>query len=133
VTVQKEIFSRKGKSMPIQRTLNTILSLMLLFMLSGCAYLTPAPVGDLPPILAQEEVVRPYITLGRIKITRDVYGSDYTLTSDIRDWAHTAVRREAAKMGADAVILPEITGNTNTNAIIPSTEYTAVGVAIKFK
>jgi uncharacterized protein YbjQ (UPF0145 family) len=116
-----------------QRAFNTILPLILLLLLSGCAYLTPTSSGDLPPVLAQDEVIRPYVAIGRIQITREVYGSNYTMTADIRNWGITAVREEAAKMGADAVILPEVTGQTITYAILPATEYRATGVAIKFK
>jgi len=37
-------------------------------------------------------------------------------------------------MGADTVIFPEVTGQTTTFAVVvPSTEYRASGVAIKFK
>ena len=119
--------------MPIQKIAQTTLCLILLSLLCSCAWLTPASTADLPPILAQDELIRPYVNLGRIQITREVFGSDYTLTTDIRTWGYTAIRQEAAKIGADAVVLPEITGRTNTYAIIPSTEFRATGVAIKFK
>ena len=117
----------------MHRIVNTTLCLLLLTLLAGCAYFAPAGSGDLPPVLAQDEIIRPYVQLGRIQITREAYGSDYTMTTDMRNWGIMAVRQEAAKMGADAVILPEVTGNTITYAILPSTEYRATGVAIKFK
>jgi uncharacterized protein YbjQ (UPF0145 family) len=89
---------------------------------------------DLPPIIAQDELARPYEKLGRVQASRQVYGIiDYQLTPDIRDWGLTAIREEAAKMGADAVILPEVTGHTDTYLVMPTTEYRATGVAIKFK
>lgn len=117
----------------MQRSRSALLSIILLLLLCGCAYLTPNSPGDLPPVLAQDEVIRPYVSIGRIQITRDAYGSDYTISPDIRNWGIMAIRHEAAKMGADAVILPEVTGHTITYAILPSTEYRATGVAIKFK
>jgi hypothetical protein len=119
--------------MPMSRIVNTAFSLLILFLLGGCAYFAPADSGELPPVLTEDEILRPYIKLGRIQITREAYGSDYTMSPDIRNWGVMAVRQEAAKMGADAVILPEVTGNTITYAILPSTEYRATGVAIKFK
>ena len=118
--------------MPINRIVLTLLCLTLALS-SGCAYFSTPIRGDLPPILAQDEIIRPYVSIGRIQITRDAYGSDYTMTTDMRNWGYTALRQEAAKMGADAVILPEVTGRSITYAILPSTEYRATGVAIKFK
>ncbi len=123
--------------MLIQQLRLILMSLLLLALfIGGCASLTGnIPVGrDLPPILAQDELIRPYTTIGRIQVTREVYGiADPLMTSEIREWGHTAIRTEAAKMGADAVILPEVTGRSITYLVIPSTEYRATGVAIKFK
>lgn len=110
--------------------------LCLALLMSGCAWLAPnRPVaGDLPPILSQDELIRPYVKVGRIQITRDVYGIvDTLMTPEIREWGYNAVRAEAAKMGADAVILPEVTGRSITYLVVPSTEYRATGIAIKFK
>lgn len=114
-----------------------IISLTLLLLLEvGCSTTktnTPPP-RDPPPILAQDELMHPYTKLGRIQITREIYGIlDYKLTPDIREWGYAAIRAEADKMGADAVILPEVTGATTTYMFVPSTEYRATGVAIKFK
>ena len=85
------------------------------------------------PILSQDELIRPYIKLGRIQVTREVYGTDYAVSPDITAWGLSAVRQEAAKLGADAVMLPEVTGRTITSGILPLTEYRATGFAIKFK
>lgn len=85
------------------------------------------------PVLSQDELIRPYTKLGRIQISREVIGSDYSLSPDIRAWGLAAVRQEAEKLGADAIMLPEISGHTTTTGIIPSTEYRASGIAIKFK
>jgi hypothetical protein len=117
--------------------LNRFILACLLFLVlftGGCALLGVPCVRDLPPILAQDELIRPYVMIGRIQVTRDVYGViDPLMTPEIREWGYTAIRTEAAKMGADAVILPEVSGRSVTYLVIPSTEYRATGVAIRFK
>jgi hypothetical protein len=110
-----------------------IVSVVYTAMLCSCSIFRQNTTGDNVPILAQDELIRPYIKLGRIQVTREVYGSDYSLSADIKAWGLAAVRQEAEKMGADAIILPEVTGHTTTYGIIPSTEYRATGFAIKFK
>ena len=111
----------------------------LLFMalsMGGCASLSAKFSGEreLPPILTQDELIRPHTKIGRIQITREVYGIiDPLMTPDIREWGYTAIRNEAAKMGADAVVLPEVSGRSITYLVIPTTEYRATGVAIRFK
>jgi hypothetical protein len=117
------------------RTMFVLVCLMGLTLLAGsCSMLNPAPPSDLPPILSQDELIRPYVKLGRIQVTREVYGIvDTNLTPAIREWGFTAVRAEAAKMGADAVILPEVSGHTVTYLVMPTTEYRASGIAIRFK
>ena len=119
--------------MQTQRTLTSLwISTLLLLLITACS--TLPPTRDLPPILAQDELIRSHVKLGRIQASRSVYGvADYQLTPDIRQWGLTAIREEAAKMGADAVILPEVTGHTTTYLVMPTTEYRATGIAIKFK
>ena len=110
--------------------------LLLALALGGCASIPGrAPVPkELPPILTQDELIRPYAKIGRIQITREVYGIiDPFITPDVRDWGYSAIRAEAAKMGADAVILPEVSGRNITYLVLPSTEYRATGIAIRFK
>ena len=85
------------------------------------------------PVLTQDELIRPYRKLGRIIVTRETFSSDYSLTPDIRAWGLAAVRQEADKMGADAIMLMEITGRTTSYGFFPSTEYIATGYAIKFE
>ena len=102
-------------------------------LLCCCSTTRQTSDNDALPILSQDELIRPYIKLGRIQVTREVYGTDYSLSPDIKAWGLSAVRQEAEKLGADAVMLPEITGHTTTSGIIPSTEYRATGFAIKFK
>lgn len=107
--------------------------ILIAFCSSGCNAIRPVAEGELPPLLAQDELIRPYIRLGRIQVTRETYGSDYSMTPDIKAWGFNAVRQEASKMGADAVMLLEVDGRTTTYGVLPSTEYRATGVAIKFK
>jgi hypothetical protein len=113
---------------------NSLFLLIFCFLLAlqGCS--TKAAVrNDQPPILSQDELIRPYSKIGRIQVTREVYGMDYSLSPDIKAWGYAAIRHEAEKMGADAVMLPEVTGRTTTTGLIPATEYRATGFAIKFK
>jgi hypothetical protein len=111
-------------------------ALVMMLLLAGCAGVdsnTRDNSSGLPPILTQDELVRPYIRLGRIQITREVFTTDALIKTDIYDWGTAALRREAAKMGADAVIFPEVNGAKITTGLLPSTEFRATGVAIKFK
>jgi hypothetical protein len=111
-------------------------ALVMTLLLVGCAGVDSNTRNDssgLPPILTQDEVVRPYIQLGRIQITREVFNTDVLIKADVYDWGTAALRREAAKMGADAVIFPEVSGDNTTTGLLPSTEFRATGVAIKFK
>lgn len=110
---------------------------VLLFLMIGCSTLpVTGPTQDgLPPVLAQDELLRPYRTLGRIQVTRDVYFSEYTLTPNLQEWGIKALREEARKMGADALILPEVTSRQKATILLPAfdaTEYRATGTAIKF-
>jgi hypothetical protein len=113
-----------------------LMTCMLIIALAGCAAVSPYTQQDennLPPILAQDEVIRSYVKLGRIQVIREVYISDGIVGPDIREWGYSAIRREAARLGADAVIYPEVTGTHSMSVVIPSTEYRATGIAIKFK
>lgn len=85
------------------------------------------------PVLTQEELTRPYRKLGRIKVTRETFTTDLLLTPDIKEWGLSAVRQEAEKMGADAIMLLEVTGRTTAYGVFPSTEFQATGFAIKFE
>ena len=107
--------------------------LMASSLLNCCSMINQTAHDDGLPILSQDELIRPYTKLGRIQVSRETYGSDYTLSPGIKAWGLAAVRQEAEKMGADAIMLPEVTGHRTTYGIIPSTEYIATGFAIKFK
>ena len=120
--------------------LRTGVMALLLSLLTGCSAIpTTKPYNkDLPPVLAQDELLRPYEKLGRIQITREVYFTDYDLKLDpnLQEWGVKALREEALKMGADALIFPEVTSRQITIVMFPAfpaTEYRASGVAIKFK
>lgn len=110
-----------------------IVSLIFSTLLCSCGTNRQASSNETLPILSQDELIRPYTKLGRIQVTREIFLADYMLSPDIKAWGLSAVRQEAEKMGADAIMLPEVTGRTTTYGIIPSTEYRATGYAIKFK
>jgi hypothetical protein len=106
--------------------------------LSGCSVIPISKQANpnLPPILAQDELLRPYVTTGRIQVKREAYFTDYAVDPNLQEWGYRALQEEAAKIGADAVIFPEITTRATTIFLFPTTpatEYRATGVAIKFK
>lgn len=105
----------------------------LIVLQSGCSTTRQTSRSNELPILSQDELIRPYVKLGRIQVTREVYGTDYSVSPDITAWGLAAVRQEAEKLGADAVMLPEVTGISTTTGLIPTTEFHATGFAIKFK
>ncbi|HBA88723.1 MAG TPA: hypothetical protein DCZ75_12305 [Geobacter sp.] len=98
----------------------------------GCAT-TPAVKADAPPILRQDELLRPYQKVGTIEVHRTRYGSRSDLSPADYNWANDALRAEAAKIGADAVILPEVTVEMDTYIFFPTSEMKAKGTAIKFR
>ena len=54
---------------------------------------------------------------------------------NLHEWATQALREQAGKLNADAVILPEITSrqlDIVSFPAFPATEYRAAGIAIKF-
>ncbi|HIJ87701.1 MAG TPA: hypothetical protein HPP97_08455 [Desulfuromonadales bacterium] len=117
----------------IKPSILLIVLLILGAVSAGCSTFRHSPQSDELPILSQDELIRPYVKLGRIQVTREVYGTDYAIAADITAWGLSAVRQEAVKLGADAVMLPEVTGRSTTSGIFPVTEYRATGFAIKFK
>jgi hypothetical protein len=105
--------------------------LAITILLSSCARMQFEGEGkDLPPILTQDEIIRPYEKIGRIQITVDLYATE---VPNLQEWGYRTLREEAAKMKADAVVLPEVTSRPTTYLIVPSNEYRATGVAIRFK
>jgi len=120
----------------VVRFISTV-TLLTLFFLTACSTI-PQTMNDatnLPPILAQDEVLKPFVKIGKIEITREVYVTDYSLEPNLQEWAHTSLRLEASKLHADALIFPEVTSrqlNILFFAAFPATEYKASAIAIKF-
>lgn len=116
-------------------TLHLWLSLTLLVVLlaSGCANVRSGM--DFPPLLAQDEVVRPYMKLAVVQVSRDTFGTFQELSNEDYKWAHEALREEAAKIGADAVILPEVRleASSTSYLLFPSSHLDARGIAIRFR
>ena len=113
-----------------------IYSLLMVLILGGCAALAIAGTsGNLPPVMSMDELKQPYNKIGRIQVTRKVYFTDYAIPPQLQEWATQALREEAGKLNADAVILPEVASRQIDIVVFPSfpaTEYRATGVAIKF-
>ncbi len=116
-----------------KRIVTSLLLISCMVMQASCTPIRYSSQAEELPVLKQHELHRPYSKLGKIQVTREVYGADYTTPPDIIAWGASAVKQAALKMGADAVISHEITGHTITYNLIPATEYLATGVAIKFK
>ena len=115
----------KRAGLPLVLLCGTLLS-------SGCAT-TGNRGAELPPILAQDELLRPFQKIGVIEVQRERYGSPEDLTQADYSWGYRVLREQAAKMGADAVIFPEIKSDLQTYILFPSSEMTAKGIAIKFR
>lgn len=115
-----------------KRVVPALLLVCAIVFTYGCASLSNRR-DELPPLLAQDELLRPYNKLAAIQVTRERYGSPVDLTSADYDWAYRALRQEAAKVGADAVILPEVKVELDRFIIFPISEMKARGVAIKFR
>lgn len=109
-----------------------VASLLMLLLLTACASLQNTQASP-PPVLAQDEVFRPYVKVGTV----EVFGKRFAHPDDIKDeigeWAHDALSTEAAKVGADAVIFPEIHTEKSSFLFIPVTTINARGIAIKFR
>ncbi len=102
------------------------------FLLAACAMVSVS-VRSLPPILTQEELVRPYSKVGVVEVSRERFGSIEDLSPADYEWAYQALREEAQKIGADALILPEVKVDLASYLLFPSSEITARGTAIKFR
>jgi hypothetical protein len=106
--------------------------LCTMLLSSGCAT-TAHQTGDLPPILMQDELLRPYQKIGVIEVARERYVFPDDLSKADYSWGYQALRQEAAKMGADAVIFPEVKAELQTYIFFPTSEMKAKGIAIKFR
>ncbi|MBU5614985.1 hypothetical protein [Geomonas azotofigens] len=116
------------------RLFNNFLPVLLLLLAVACGGCTRVVYrADAPPILTQEEILRPFQKVGTIEVHRVRYGAKEDLTPADYSWANDALRAEAAKIGADAVILPEVKVEMDTFIFFPKSEMTARGTAIKFR
>ncbi|MDD2540566.1 MAG: hypothetical protein PHH28_05910 [Desulfuromonadaceae bacterium] len=115
------------------RLILLIFSSVIFIFINSCSTIGQPSYNNNLPIFSQNELAQPYTQIGRIRVTRETYGSDFSLSPDIKAWGLAAVQQAAGKMGADAVMSLEITGRTTYYGIIPSTEYCATAFAIKFK
>lgn len=110
---------------------NLVPVMLLLAVCGGCATVTFN--AGAPPILRQDELLRPYNKVGTIEVRRVRHFAKEDLTPADYNWAYDALRAEAAKIGADAVILPEVKVEMDTYIVFPKSEMTARGTAIKFR
>ena len=116
----------------LKRAFVTLLLLTAVLLGAGCA-LMGNPRGELPPILGQDELLRPYQKTGVIVVRRERYGFPQDLSPADYNWGYQALREEAAKIGADAVIFPEVNAELQNYLLFPTSEMKAKGIAIKFR
>jgi hypothetical protein len=121
------------RSSDLLRRAGIPLLLISSFLFSSACATTAQRTGELPPILTQDELLRPYDKLGVIVVERERYGSPADLNRADYSWGYQVLREEAAKMGADAVIYPEVKAELQTYILFPTSEMKAKGVAIKFR
>ena len=121
-----KIFSESGK-----RLLPVVLLICGTLFSHGCA--TVAFNTNAPPVLTQDELLRPYTKVGTIEVSRKRWGSSSEVTAEDFRWAKDALRAEAAKIGADAVMLPEVSVELHQFLFFPKSEMKAKGTAIKFR
>jgi hypothetical protein len=117
------------------RSKSALLALLLictLILTCSCATVPPPP-QELPPLLTQDELLRPYQKVATIEVNRERYGFSSDLTPVDYDWAYRALRQEAARIGADAVITPEVRVELRSHLWFPISEMRAKGIAIKFR
>lgn len=107
-------------------------AIVFVALLSGCAT-TNSGGRELPPLLAQDELLRPYVKMAVVEVNREQFGDVYELKTEDYDWAYQALREEAATIGADAVILPEIKVEATSYIFFPSSNVNGRGTAIKFR
>jgi len=109
-----------------------ILLALCVLLSSGCGTLS-SQSRMLPPILQLDQLQQSYVRIGTVQVSRDRYGSSVDLTANDFDWAHNALREEANKLGADAIIAPEVRVETISVLLFPAAEIIARATAIKFR
>jgi len=102
-----------------------------MLVVSGCASVT-VHKENLPPVLTQNEIFRPYHKIANLQVSRQRYGAVTDISPEDYKWAYEALAVEAQRMGADAVMLPEITVELDNYVMFPTSHINARGVAIKF-
>ena len=115
-----------------KRVLSPLLLACAVCLVCSCASVS-VNKESLPPILTQEELLRPYDKVAEIVVHRNRFGLPADLTSSDYSWAYQTLREEAAKLGADAVILPELKMETQTYDLFPTNSMRAKGLAIRFR
>ncbi len=115
-----------------RRARATAFCLVTALLLAGCA--GAGRYGrELPPIFTQEQLSRPYVKIGQVVVTRERYGAPEDLGPADYEWANQALRAEAAKIDADAIIFPEVKVQSSTYLFFPSSEISAQATAIRFR
>ncbi len=100
-------------------------------MLSACAGLQQSTTQ--PVVIKAEDLVgRGYERVGQVQVTRARLGAE-VLTADDFGWANGALQEEAQKMGADAILQPELFIKSESLLFIPLTEIRARATAIRFR
>ncbi|RNC73177.1 MAG: hypothetical protein ED859_00270 [Desulfuromonadales bacterium] len=102
-------------------------------MTAACATMQPTTERNLPPVLAQDEIFRPYIKLGVVEVSCERAGHPNDIMAEANDWAQDALGAEAAKLGADAIIQPEIRVEKGKYFLFPVTDIKAKATAIRFR
>lgn len=120
--------------MSLSATLH-FLALLSLLALTACMRIetldkrvTPAD----PPIMSIESVQKPYVKVATIQTARRVLGSINELDADDLEWGYRALRKEACRVGADAVLFPEISTDFRSFSLIPYTVIKAKAIAVRF-
>lgn len=101
--------------------------------IAGCATTCTSEPEQLPPLLAQDELLRPYAKVATLEVRRTRWGHSEDLAPEDYSWAYLALRREAARIGADAVIIPEVRVRVENYYSYPVSEMNAKGIGIKFQ
>lgn len=126
--------------MKLYRPYKLLIVFLLTMITTACAAVPALRTSpeEPPPVMAMDELLKPYERVAKIEVVREVYFADYKISQDpnLHEWAIDALQTEAAKLGADAIILPEVSSEQVNIAFFPSfptTRYRASAVAIKFK
>ena len=105
--------------------------LLLSGTLSACVSLQTNTV--MPVVVRADDLAgRGYERIGTVQLSRERFGVE-VLNADDYNWAHAALQAEAGKIGADAILQPELTINEHSFLFIPFTEIKARATAIRFR